>query len=147
MFKKKRPDLLQDLLRRCDDIIKISQDKSQEHNQIAENWGKTHIILGLSTILSSSVSAVFAFSSFQKLVIASSLFSTILASCITFFNPSQREIKRRNYSGKFLSLIQGAEGIKISLKVKYLSDNDMIESVENLSKKLEELLIETSGNN
>lgn len=97
MFWKNNPDLLKLLLARCDEITAIAKANSQEHRTLADLWGKTHISLGLFTILFSSISAVFAFSSAQIVVIASSLISTVLASCITFLNPSQREMKRRNY--------------------------------------------------
>lgn len=143
---QQRLTLLQLLLERCDKIAEIAHQSKQEHHLMAEKWGKTHIILGLLTIFFSSISAVFAFSSVQTLVIASSLISTILASCITFLNPSQREIKRRISSNQFLSLIQSAEQTKVSLRVKGIEEDDMIELVENLNKKLDLLINETFKN-
>ncbi len=139
-------DLKKALLQRCDDIIDVASKRSIEHQTKANIWGKVHISLGITTIVFSSLSAILTFYDKQIIIAISSLFSTILASCLTFLNPANRESKRRNSSHKFWVLTSKAEQAKLLINTRVMSEGNMIELTEELTKELSLLLKELVDN-
>lgn len=88
--------LFKELLARCEEIINTAEALIKEYRSIANRWGKTHFYLGILTITSSSISAVFSFFSWPIISVTASLVSIISAFLITFLNPSDREKKRQS---------------------------------------------------
>jgi hypothetical protein len=95
---------IQQALVRCDELIQIAQQSAKDNSELADMWGKVHIFLGIITALSSTMSALFTFSSNTKIVTILAIISAISATCLTSLNPSGREARRRN--GRFSQLIQ-----------------------------------------
>ncbi|QYO67118.1 hypothetical protein [Leptolyngbya sp. 7M] len=120
--------------------------KGYDENLLAANWwGKLHIVLGISAALSSSAGAVFTFFDGSKILVVSlALLSTLLASGLTFLNPSNREGKRRSTALLFLIELNRLEDAKLITNYSSLSEVEILQKLQEMSSRIENLVKESS---
>jgi hypothetical protein len=86
----------QAVLKRCEEDIAHFSKASQSHHDYADYWGKTHLILGVSATIFSALSAVLTFAEYKIPIATLAGIGAILTGVLTYLNPSQREVDRRN---------------------------------------------------
>lgn len=135
--------ILKDLvLERCSNLEAELSPGISQNRKLANIWGKVHIITGLLTALCSSLSAVLTFSSSKIAVVVFALLSAILASVLTFLNPSARETKRRAAESKVRSEINRLRQDRILIMTPSATEQMMINMLSEITKRSEDLMKE-----
>lgn len=136
--------LKQAIIDRYEEMVKVVKQGIDENLAMANLWGRLHICLGISTALFSSISAVFTFFEGSKIIVVIlALISTLLASCLTFLNPSNREAKRRATANLYLIEYNHIKASQIIINHSSLSEDEMIHKLQELSSRVKSLAEES----
>ncbi len=133
MFWLNKDTLKRAILQRCNEIIEDSERGMIDNRKIANYWGRVDIFLGSVTVLSSSITALLTFSQWSKLVIFMACLSFVLSTFYTFLKPSSREAKRRSAYLNFYRLNNKVKDLIIAINSSKLSEQNMLEKLEELS--------------
>jgi hypothetical protein len=134
-------DIVKDLvLERCACIEKDLSPGVRQNQKLASWWGKTHITTGMVTALCSSLSALLTFSNNQPAVIVFALLSATLASCLTFLNPSAREVKRSTAANLIRSELNRLEQDRIFIMAPSATEEMMLAKLTEITERSESLM-------
>lgn len=122
---------IQQALVRCDELVQTAQQSARDNSKLADRWGKIHICLGITTALSSTMSALFTFSSSTVVVTILAIISAASATCLTSLNPSGRETSRRSATNYSRYSCDRAKTLRMRIP--------LIQSEEIISKELEDI--------
>lgn len=135
--------ILKDLvLERCSEIEADLSPGISQNKKLANIWGKVHIITGLLATFCSSLSAALTFSNSKIAVVVFAVLSAILASGLTFLNPSAREAKRRAAESRVRSEINRLGQDRILLMAPSATEQMMIDKLSEITKRSEDLMKE-----
>jgi translation elongation factor EF-1alpha len=124
---------------RCAELIQDIEKFLKENKFWAKVWISVYVLVGLTAVISSSISAILTFFPANKgLLFATALASTASAYILTFLNPSGREEKRRQAVRRSFALLEKVKTTKqfIGLAV----TTDTLEKISNLSDQFASLI-------
>lgn len=129
-------------LKRCTGIEEELRPGIQQNRRLAAWWGIAHTTVGVLTALCSSLSAVLTFSNNQTAVIWFALTSAALASCLTFLNPSAREVKRMTTANLIRSELNRLQQDRIFISAPSSSEDMMLDRMTEITARFESLMQE-----
>jgi hypothetical protein len=128
------------VLKRCTSIEEELRPGIQQNKRLAAWWGTTHIATGMIAALCSSLSAVLTFSNNQTAVILFALVSTALTSCLTFLNPSAREVKRMTTANLIRTELNRLEQDRIFINAPSSSEDMILARMTEITERFESLM-------
>ncbi|WP_036481146.1 hypothetical protein [Myxosarcina sp. GI1] len=140
LFRRQDPDYQKfqsSICIRCDEFIQDTENGIKDNKKLANIWGIIHILLGLATVVLSSITTAITFYDQSDSIVLIPLLATVSAACLTFLNPSRREFKRRTAYIKFKNLNNRFKDLKLGVENSKLSKEDMLDRLANLSERYE----------
>jgi hypothetical protein len=126
---------IQQALLRCDELVLTAQQSAKDNSKLADTWGKIHICLGITTALSSTMSALFTFSSNTNIVTVLAIISAASATCLTSLNPSGREAWRRSATHHSRYSCDRAKNLR--MRIPLIQGEDLIyKELEDITRQL-----------
>jgi SMODS and SLOG-associating 2TM effector domain len=126
---------IQQALIRCDELVQTAQQSARDNSKLADMWGKIHICLGVITALSSTMSALFTFSSNTIIVTILAIISAASATCLTSLNPSGREAWRRSATNHSRYLCDRAKNLRMKIPLMQ-SEDSIYKELEDIARQL-----------
>ena len=124
---------------RLDELIKDISDFKKGNQKKASFWFLIYIIVGVTAVISSTVSAVITFLELDKSALLLTAITSTSSSCLlTFLNPSGREEKNRLSLVRSLALIEKAKDAKAYIGID--TDANTMSKISFLSDQFTELI-------
>jgi hypothetical protein len=128
----------QEVIRRCKADIARFNKASELQYEYASYWGRIHLFLGISTTSFSTLSAVLAFADYQTPIIILAIMGATTTAVLTYLNPSQREVARRNAAGFCEQYVNVVEGFVVEIQA--CNEQEAIDKHRHMNRKKMQLI-------